>query len=810
MELKRVLLNKKIFISVLFLLIISAGFYLNSQYDTMETKGLDFSKVTASYNEILNDLNGKSISQQQEEINSQFQYTSTFCELISYEKIKAERYNEYVELWANEELALRKKYPEIALDYDNNKSSIDQTTLFAKNEALSELTQQLEYIENYPDYLSEIDKKASQLNTISIFANDNSLSSKNICKTAEDYTPLKNIVLELGNDKPITSVMKFDLVHYLLLIVAFIVVFIFVEERKQGLQTIIYASPNGRYKLALKRCGILALSIILVNIITYAVMFLISFLLYGGISDLSRNVQSIEMFKNFVIPISEWIFILFFILINILAQIVVAFVIWFIISFIRNTTLALGTIGIVFTVEFLLYAFLPSQSNLAVLRYVNIFCYINPTEEIIKYGNVNAFVTVINLLWLIIVSALVLAFVFALLCLFAGANRYPYKTPNKFEITFDKILIKIKSLYWKIVEKLSITGMELYKLLVLQKGIIVIAAFIVVLFSMTATNEIYYNGADSIVNSFYENYSGKLSNEALQYIGELEDELDKADADFQKESENYSKGLISKEDYEMACLKNEALDSKRNALEILRNRVDYIEKNDSEVWLVNPNGYENLLGESGCIRQQNYAIVSIFCIIILFSGIFAFESRSNMYNTLMACSGGRSYLFRKKIYAVSIITGILFACCLVAELYDVCSQYSISNLDAPIKSLEFFSGLPFNFSIGLFVFLTYVLRFFMMLATAYIVCLVSTFLKYEVCMIASLAFLIIPSLLYRIGIEFFAYISISIPISLLQLIFDAKGYLFLIPVILIMIMGIFSLIIANCKWCRKGSGKYAT
>lgn len=810
MELKRVLLNKKIFISVLILLIISVGFFLNSQYDTMKTKGLDFSKVIAAYNEILNDLNGKKLSQKQEEINAQLVYTSAFCELISYEKIKAERYNEYVELWSNEELSLRNKYPDIALEYDNNKSSIDQTSLFAKNEALSELAQQLEYIEQYPDYLLEIDKKASQLNTISIFANDNSLSSKNICKTAEDYTSLKNIALELGNDKPITSVIEFDLIHYLLLIVTFIVVFIFIEERKQGLQTIVYASPNGRFKLALKRCGILALSVILVNIITYTIMFFISFLLYGGWNDLLRNVQSIEMFKNFVIPISEWKFILFFILINILTQIVVAFAVWLIISFIRNTTLALGIIGIVFTVEFLLNAFLPSQSNLAVLKYVNIFCYINPTKEIIKYGNVNAFVTVINLFWLIIISALVLTFVFVLLCLFAGANRYPYKTPNKFEIIFDKILIKIKAFYWRVVEKLSITGMELYKLLVLQKGIIVIAAFIVVLFSMTATNEIYYNGADSIVNSFYEKYSGKLSNDALQYVSELEDELDKADAEFQKESEYYSKGLMSKEKYEMSCLKNEALDSKRNALETLRSRIDYIEKNDSEVWLVNPNGYENLLGESGCIRQKNYAIVSIFCIIILFSGVFAFESRSNMYNILMACSGGRSYLFKKKIYAVSIVTGILFACCMFAELYDVCSQYSLSNLDAHIKSLEFLNGLPFNFSIGLFIFLIYVFRFLMMLATAYIVCLASTFFKYEVCMIVSLVSLIVPSLLYRIGIEFFAYISISVPISLLQLIFESKGYMFLAPVVLIIIIGILSLIIANCKWRRKGSGKYAT
>lgn len=70
-----------------------------------------------------------------------------------------------------------------------------------------------------------------------------------------------------------------------------------------------------------------------------------------------RNVQSIEMFQNFVFPMSEIQFLFVYVLINVLAQLVPVYMMLFIVVIMQNTNLAFGVCGIIFAAEFLLYTF---------------------------------------------------------------------------------------------------------------------------------------------------------------------------------------------------------------------------------------------------------------------------------------------------------------------------------------------------------------------------------------------------------------------------------------------------------------------
>ncbi|MGN0551435.1 MAG: hypothetical protein ACI4I4_06295 [Acutalibacteraceae bacterium] len=793
MEIRRVLLSKKIIISLALLLVISVGFYLGAQYDNAKLNGVSLSQERTEYKNILDALKGKSLDEMMTAINAEQERISVLSDLLKSESTP------------EESLKIRKEYPELAQEYDENKNSIDLLQLWTKEQELTKISTQVEHISSYSDYLKSIDAQAKQMNTICIFADNDPLSVKNIEKTTEDYASLKGITLSLGNDKPITTVLQFELVHYLTLIFALVIIFSFLEERKKGLQNIIYSAPNGRFSLALKRGAILFFSIAFVNIITYAVMFGVSFLMYGGIDDIFRNVQSVKMLQNFIYPMSELEFILFYILINILTQLTVAFILWFVLSFIQNLSLALGTTAAVFAVEYLLYALLPSQSNIALFKYMNIFYYLNPTEVIIKYRNINAFVIVINAYWLLVISSLVFLAVFAVLCTVTYAVKYPSKTPNKLEIIIVKAFKKINEAYWKLVEKLNVTGIELYKLLVIQKGFVVLAAFVLVLFSLTSSNPIFYSAEDSILNRFYEQYGGKVGDGALNYVADIEAELEAADKEYIQASKDYSNGRLSKNDYEMARLRYSVYDTKRSVLSTIYERLDYIEnnaKNGNEAWLVNPKGYENLLYTSGYSRQQSFSLLSVFSIVIIISGVFAFEKRSQMYNSLMASFGGRGQLFKKKILSATIITVIIWLCFTCAELYDVFSQYTLANPDAPIKSLEVFNSLPFNISIGAFIALMYITRLILLLSSAYIVCFISSCTKYHLSIITSLAVLILPSVLYTVGIEAFSYASVTVPIAFMNLLISSQGFTFLIPVFFITVLGILSIIFAKQKWCK--------
>ncbi|MCD8025892.1 MAG: YtzC family protein, partial [Clostridiales bacterium] len=710
MELKRVLLNKKIFLSFILIIAVSVGFYINAQFNGVEYEGVSLTQMNADRNEILNDLNGKSISEMQEEVDSRLEYASVISSLLAFDTSKADNYEEYQEYWLDQEQELRSSYPDIAEEFDENKASYDAAEIEASCLVLSEISEQLEYIASYPDYLDSIDAQAQQMNSISIFSESNSLSSLNISKTVEDYSELKGISLELGSDEPLISVLDFELIHYLAFFFSVILVFAFVEERKRGLWNLVYSAPKGRFSLALKRAGILSLSVALVNIVMYAVMFSVSFSFYGGADDLFRNVQSIQLFQNFIYPMNELEFIAFYILINILTQLVLAFLIWFVVAFIQNTSIAIGAAGVIFAGEFLLYSLLPAQSNFALFKCMNVFYFVNPTEAIIKYSNINAFVTVINLFWLVIISAIIFTLIFASLSVAVSSLKHPGKTPGKLEIALVKLFGRVTAVYWKLVEKLNVIGIELYKVLIVQKGIVVLAAFVFVIFSSASTDYIYYSGADSIVKSFYEEYSAPVTDNTLKYVEDLENEIAEVDEEFLQRQEAYYNNEISADEYTDAQLKLDAYDNKREALEKIKERIEFAQTNSeqgTESWLVEPDGYENLLGESGFSRQQNFALISIFCLIIMLSGVFAFEKCSAMYPSLMATCRGRGCLFRQKIICAGALTAVVWLCSTAAELYDVCSQYTLSSFGAPVKNLEFLNSLPFNISIAAFLVILY-------------------------------------------------------------------------------------------------------
>ena len=809
-EFKRVLLNKRIIIAFLLLIVISTGFYLNTQYQAAKNNGAGFFETNSYRKEIFNDLHGKSVQRMQEDINAQLNYVSVICSLMDYDVIKAEDYQNYSEHWQEQETELRKINPDIAKEYDKNKNSLDREEYRSREWVLSEILSQIQYIEEYPEYLKSIDAKAEQMNSISIFAEDNSLSNANINRTVEDYAPLKKIELSIGNDKPITTVLEFDSVHYLIFIFGILVVFSFIEERRRGLWNVVYSTPNGRFTLALRRAGIICVSITFAVMIMYFVLFAVSFILYGGWEDIFRTIQSIELFQNFIFPMSEIQFILLYIFVNIITQLVLAFLFWFIMSFIQNTSIALGLAGVIFAIEFALYSILPIQSNLAILKCMNIFYYINPTEAIIKYCNLNVFFFLVNLYRLVLISALLFMLLFALLSLITTANKYPGKTPNKLEVFLMKIISGVANFYWKLVEKLTITGTELYKILIIQKGWVVLLAIALILFNSIDTGKLYYSGTDSIVNSFYDEYSGPLTERTRQYVNNLENEIANVDSEFQKANEDYAVNKISYDEYMNHVFKSEAYDSKREALKIIQERIEYIDQNKTngtDAWLVNPNGYDALLNISGFSRQKNFALILVFCLIIIMSGIFSFEKRSMMYGSIMASSEGRQYLFGKKMICAIIITLFVWLCAGVTEIIDICIRYPLTTFDAPLKSFEFLNGLPFNFSIGAFLVLLYLSRLMLLLSVSCIVCFISLKTKYESSIIISSAILIAPSLLYAVGIDAFAYISVTVPISAMNLIIYSNGYTFIIPILLIIFIGILAVFLTKRKWCNESRCK---
>lgn len=460
MEIKRVLINKKIIISFFVLLAVCIGFYINDQYRNAEYNGVQLSAVCSEEKNLMSEIRDLPADQIEDKISRQYEYVSVIEQLLSFNESKKDDYDMYVEVWQDQEKEIRNQYPEIASEFDKHKESYNAQELTNKDYALNNIVKRAEYVNGYSDYIKSVESKAQQMNSISIFSQDNSLSSQNIQLTAEAYKPLENLSLKVGSDFSVTTVLNYDLIHYIILVLNIIVVLAFVEERKRGFWSMVYATPNGRFNLAVKRCGILAISTTILCFVMYFALFVTSFSIYGGVSDLFRNVQSIEMFQNFVFPMSKIQFLFVYVLINVLAQLVPVYMMLLIVVIMQNTNLAFGVCGIIFAAEFLLYTFLPSQSNLAILKYMNLFTFINPTEAIVKYYNINSFVILVNLFSLLIISAIIFTLLFAIFSIIGAGKKYPNKTPGKIESVLLRFSSKIRTVYWKCVEKLGATGTE--------------------------------------------------------------------------------------------------------------------------------------------------------------------------------------------------------------------------------------------------------------------------------------------------------------------------------------------------------------
>lgn len=803
MEIKRVLLNKKIIVFFLLLIIVNIGFYINTSYRGEQSDITDFSIVNTKRIEVLNVVRKMDIKDALSYINSRVKKFSTVSSLMFYDEEKTNDYQNYVKIWKNQETQLRKKHPNISADYDNQKYNYTQNEIIAYEYVFNEISDNLNYINDYEGYLKKIDEQAVNLNTVSIFADNSSFSSINIFKTAEDYKKLKGIKLTIGNDEPLTGVINYTFAHYVVLLFSIVIILKFIEERKRGLQSLVFSTPKGRAVLAAKRCIILTITVVATSVIVYGSLFISSFLIYGGTEDLFRNVQSIEMFKNFTFPMSEIKFIVIFVLINILTQLAISFLLLFIFSFIQNNILGIGLLGIISGIEFFLYTLLPIQDKFALLKCVNIFYLINPTDAVIKYTNLNTFFGIIGLSELIIYASVLFLLVFIFLTVLVCSRKYPQKTSNKVAYFILSALDKIKNFYWKVIERLGVAGIELYKILIVQKGIIVLAVFVLVLMSSVNTNKIVYSGADSIVNGFYEKYSGNVTSKTLKYVEHMEAEINAVDEETNKAVKDFQSGKITSNDYDRVMMKSYAYDNERKALETINQRLQYIdsqEKSGNDALLVNPEGYAKLLGSDAFNRQFNFALVGIFCLTILLSNIFAFERKMVVTDSLKSSYRGRSYLFFKKIYVADIIALIIWAIASVIDIYSVTYQYSLREFGAPVKSLMFMQDVPFNISIGLFLTILYLLRLILLLAVTKIICLISVNTRYEVSIAISFMIIVLPSILYLAGIDIFVYFSFAYPVAMMSLILNSNGFSFLIPILIILSLGLISGFIAKYQW----------
>ena len=162
--------------------------------------------------------------------------------------------------------------------------------------------------ETYSQHVESILKQGDTINTISIFnkGGQSEYAERNNQKTIDKYVSIGEIETVKINGNIIITVIKNRFTH--LAICVFMVIFlfrVFQGEEYKSMQTMLYATRNGRKRLAIARWVLSCVSLMVFIILNYAVIFGCVYVIDGyKCSDLLAPIQSVVEFYDCVMKTS--------------------------------------------------------------------------------------------------------------------------------------------------------------------------------------------------------------------------------------------------------------------------------------------------------------------------------------------------------------------------------------------------------------------------------------------------------------------------------------------------------------------------
>jgi len=641
------------------------------------------------------------------------------------------------------------------------------------------------YIRTYNETIKSKSSQVDQLMKNGLYSAKNSFSRLNILKARYDMRQLETITPEVGNSKAVETVFDYDFINFLLLILMIATIYSFFDERKKGLWSIIHNSSGGRYRLTLRRTGILFILSGLYTFVMYIATFVTAFKLYGGYGDLSQLIQSSSQYEVVLLVMSRWKFILVYLIAHSICLFAVGMVVWFILSIIKNTSVSMLVAGLIFALEYILFAFVPANSILCFFKFINLFQLISPQYSFTHYLNWGYGTFIIDTF----TSTLTVTAVLVPLSVIANTFVNGFKRPIEQVGLIEKCLVGISCQISKVVEILPTFLKEIYKILFIQKGILVIAVAIWLIFDNQIARGVMYDDTMTEMSNFYQQVEGAVPGEQVNSII------------VEKEAEI----VLLKANLDSTEQDKQILETKQAALRIIKSDTKYLidlkENRDIEGKYTNPYVYNEVLGIRLAANQRNVGVITVFTVILLLFGIFSFERKQFMIPVLRS-SGGRGKLWRIKILSVLAVTAGVWAILYGINWWNITKIYTFHSLNIPLQSLQIIGAFPIEMSIGTFLILLNVYKLLLLLSVGFVVMAVSFKIEYFKALIIC-CIILVPHILFVLGIKLFYFMSAVIPIGFIEYWSQyGNNYRSYITAFVIVLFGMTAYIFTRIQWKR--------
>lgn len=650
------------------------------------------------------------------------------------------------------------------------------------------------YLTGYGDWLDAIQRNKENMQMFSLFETD-SFSGRNIVRTADEFEKLQGVSLSFGADGAVNSFMSFIPTDYFMIAVLLMCVMSFLDERKAGLNGIIYATPCGRIRLALQRTVILFGVSFAGVVLLYGSNLAIGFSIYGGTDDLTRAVQSVKILGKLPVLCSVGNFLISYFVLRIVSSFFIGLLFWMLLSAVSNVKYSIIVAAALLFVEYSLYKFLPVQSIWNGFKYFNLFTYISLSDLYTNYLNINLFHYPFGIRSISQLALLPMCICLVAACTFIHCRK---KSVNGRDI-LGKIVYRIRSVTDKVLQRFGLFGMEAYKVLWIQKGIVIFVLFLYVVFGLSFSANIpFYSAAEISEQNYIGELSGEINEDIFYRIDSIMEQLNKAIADYETARFDYENGRITRQQLNLFAREEAAARSNKEGLAKVEARAVELRTRGAErgyvPWLINETPFESVYGTAAQNNQHRNAVVAVLALILLSAGSMVYERGSNMTFLSGSTIRGRGVLLSRKILLSVIISAAVWAIVYGRELYVLITKFDIREWDIAVQNLSMMTEFPIHCSIRGWLIMLYAYRLLVLVCGAIIVLLLSALAKrMELAYISACGVLLLPSVLYAyMGVQLLKPLAYIVGVESMPLLLVENG-----GVSQILIWGVVFIIIAG-------------
>ncbi len=613
----------------------------------------------------------------------------------------------------------------------------------------------------YLDTVHAILDNAKRMQMIGLFNDKDSFSYNNILRTAEDYRILESVTPVIEANYGTKSVFNYKYTVYFCLVAVLVVANCLAEEKQRGLISLLHLAPGGRGKLAAKQAGTLFLWSIIINVVFYGALVVQGVLTYGHSEAWFTPIQNLEQFAFLPVLWDKWQLLAMIVLFQTLAIYAIVMLFLTVSVAFRNHTITWIVLGAICLAEYIPYTLLKRTSAWAIFAHMNLFSLLKPGEIVSEYYNWGFGTMVIprQMLYLGTIALLLLCLL-PIYCLVL-----PRRKPVESEGHVVRLARRVEYTWNRWAEYLSGVGKESYKLLVAQRGFLVLVLVFVLAwnnrFQGTLPEPDYYQA------EFYAAFQGKNADEAFDmYVAEQQQKR----VDMQEEIDtlyrDYKAGAIGALEFSYAYgLSNELQKLSEFAMGLEQRQARYHALQEKGIIprIIDERGYQQVFGEVFYDVENNYAMIAVMGILLLVIPLFAQEKQVGMVPILRA-SAGRSRLYRRKLLLLLAFTALIWFGITACDMSNVIKQFALSDYDAPVQSIGVLMNFECQISIGTFIVCFHIRKLLLLLAFAIGVSVIGECLSFRISLLVGTA-LLVPHLIYLCGVNAAAVGSVVIPIG---------------------------------------------